>query len=653
MNTEIYLYDPIEPGTSRAIVDHLAGRKGQPVTLRINSPGGSVAEGFAIIAAMRRHEQVAVEIDGLAASIASAIAVSGRRVAMAENALLMIHSPWVGTEGNADELRKHASMLDKFSDQLRDIYVRKTGASKATVERWMAGETWFTADEALTAGLVDEIAQPLAIAASIRRKLHTMGFFSPPTFNEDATMSETPNSNNAQDPQGQRKPDLHVVEVTESVMAAERQRRTEIRARFQPLLKTYAGRDDLRTLLDTVLDDPSISVQAASDQFMRKLGEGVESCVPAGWVVPHPDANAGWGMNRHHSDFRAAAIDALLIRGGINVKNPHPAARDFRGYSLVDLARARLSQFGKSTSGMSRAEVVQAALTTSDLPDLLANVASKSVMSGFSAEHAVTHTAWTAQSTLPDFKAAKRVALSEAPGLLEVKERGEYEDGSLSDAAESITLKTYGRIVSLSRQMLVNDDLGELTRVPEAMGMAARRTESDIVYALLGTNPSMRDGVALFHANHGNYVAAGSGAAPSVATLGAARAAMKRQRGLAGESFLNIEPKFLIVPVGLETTAYALTASITPFSVDEVVPAWIGGLTIISDPRLDEVSTTAWYLAADPMLHSTIDVAHLDGEPVFLDQQNGFATDDLRLKVRLDVGAAAVDWRGLFLNAGV
>lgn len=645
---ELYLYDPIEPGTSRPIIDQLAARKG-PVTLRINSPGGCVSEGFAIINAMQRHGQVSVEIDGIAASIASAIAVSGRRVSIAENALLMIHAPWMFTEGNADELRRNADTLDKFGDQLRDIYIRKSGASKATVERWMAGETWFTADEALTAGLVDEIAKPLAIAASMRRKIHTMGFVRPPQF-EDETMSDTTPNDKPQDTPTARKPDLHVVET---VMAAERQRRTEIRARFQPLLNSYPSRNDLHALLDTVLDDPGISVQAASDRLMQKLGEGCESLVPAGWNAdPTQYMGASWGGNRHHSDFRAAAIDALLIRGGINLKNPHPAARDFRGYSIVDLARARLSQFGKSTSGMSRSDVIQAALTSSDLPELLANVASKSVMNGFSAEHAVTHTLWTQQSTLMDFKTAKRVALSEAPGLLEVKERGEYLDGSLDDAAESISLKTYGRIVSLSRQMLVNDDLGELTRVPEAMGMAARRTESDIVYTLLTGNPSMRDGVALFHADHGNLVASGSGAAPSVASLGVARAAMKRQRGLAGESFLNIEPRFLIVPVELESVTFALTAAITPFSVDEAVPEWIKQLTIVSDPRLDESSTTAWYLAADPMLHSTIDVAHLDGEPVFLDQQNGFATDDLRLKVRLDVGAAAVDWRGLFMNAG-
>ncbi len=201
--------------------------------------------------------------------------------------------------------------------------------------------------------------------------------------------------------------------------------------------------------------------------------------------------------------------------------------------------------------------------------------------------------------------------------------------------------------------MMINDDLGELTRVPESMGQAAIRKEADLVYAVLTGNPTMRDSKALFHADHDNYIASGSGAAPSVATLSAARTAMKRQRGLAGEAFLNIQPRYLIVPVTLETTVDALMATITPITVDEVVPEWVKSLIVISDPRLDEVSTTAWYLAASPLAHDTVDVLHLSGEPVFMDQDTKFETDALRFKARFDVGAAAIDWKGLYLNAGV
>ncbi|HSH28347.1 MAG TPA: ClpP-like prohead protease/major capsid protein fusion protein [Thiohalobacter sp.] len=629
---EIYFYSDIGEGLARDIADQLDQAKGQDVLLRINSPGGSVSEALGVVSAMRRHGRVDTAVDGLAASAASVISVSGRRRTIAENALIMVHAPWVVTEGNAEELRRTADVVEKHGDQLLDIYARATGMPRATVQKWLAAETWFDSAEALDASLVDEIDEPLAVAASMRRQIHTMGFSRPPK-SEESDMP-TPKTTKADD-----KPDLTAVD-RDSVLARERQRRSSIRTAYEP----YMDREGVRALYDAVADDPDITLQSARDKLLHKLGETAEP------VASIPRLSLG--ENRHHSDFKAAAVDALLLRGGIKIKDPHPAAQDFRGYSIIDMARARLSQIGKSTTGMSRADTIQAALTASDLPDLLANVASKSVVSGFNAEHAVTHGEWTMESTLPDFKEAKRVALSEAPGLLEVQERGEFLDGSLSDAAESIQLKTYGRIISLSRQMLINDDFGELTRVPEAMGMAARRTESDIVYSLLTSNPTMRDSKTLFHDDHDNYVANGSGKPPSVAALGEARAAMKLQKGLQGESFLNIEPRYLLVPVALETVAFALMASIVPLSVDEVVPEWIKNLTVISDPRLDESSTTGWYLAADAQLHSTIDVARLDGEPVFLDTQNGFSTDDVRMKVRIDTGAAAVDWRGLYFNYG-
>lgn len=637
---EIYMYEDIGDGLARGIAAQLDQAKGQDVLLRISSRGGSVSEALAIVGAMHRHGRVDTAIDGLAASSASVIAVSGRNRTIAGNALIMIHAPWVVTEGNAEELRRTADVVEKHGEQMRDIYQRATGQPRATVEKWLAEETWFDSSESLTAGLVDEISDPLLIAASMRKQIHNMGFIRPPTF-EDSNMSDS-DMNKDNNPKGHKiqQPDLQVVE---SVMAAERKRRSDIRMCFQGVMK-HSGVPDL---LESVLDDHTISVQAASDLLLAKLGEGSSPLHPEGH-----SPSCHYGENRHHHDFRAAVLDALLIRGGVKVDNPHPAAQDFRGYTMNDIARARLSQFGKRTDGLSRSDMIQAALTTSDLPELLADTANKAAMTGFRNEAVSQHRQWCGEGELPDFKTAKRVALSEAPGLDEIPERGEYKDGSLSDAAESVSIATFGKIISLSRQMMINDDLGEFTRLPEAMGQAAVRKEADLVYGVLTANPTMRDGKALFHADHNNYIASGSGVAPSVISLSNARAAMKRQKGLAGQAFLNIQPRYLIVPVALETVADTLMASITPITVDEVVPEWVKNLIVISDPRLDEVSETAWYLAASPMAHDTVDVLRLSGEPVFIDQQNQFDTDALRLKVRIDVGAAAIDWRGIYYNAG-
>jgi len=133
-----------------------AGRK--PILLSINSPGGSVIAGAAILSSLRAHRPgVEVNIIGLAASMASVIATMGQPVAMAENALFMMHNPSSTSSGTAADLRKDADTLDKFRDTLVSAYVRKSKKSAAEIMALLDAETWMTADEALAAGFIDEI----------------------------------------------------------------------------------------------------------------------------------------------------------------------------------------------------------------------------------------------------------------------------------------------------------------------------------------------------------------------------------------------------------------------------------------------------------------------------------------------------------------
>jgi ATP-dependent Clp protease protease subunit len=136
--------------------------------LHINSPGGSVPAGNAIYNAMRRHQgKITAYIDGLAASIASVVAMGADKVIMPGNAIMMIHEPWSIVLGNADDMRKAADMLDKFKDSIVSAYVEKTGMAAAKVEKLMADETWMTAAEAVEMGFADEIEEPIKAAASI------------------------------------------------------------------------------------------------------------------------------------------------------------------------------------------------------------------------------------------------------------------------------------------------------------------------------------------------------------------------------------------------------------------------------------------------------------------------------------------------------
>ncbi|WP_158088817.1 head maturation protease, ClpP-related [Thermoactinospora rubra] len=131
------------------------------ITLRVNSPGGAVFQGLAIANALRAHPAtVTVRIEGLAASIASVIAIAGDRVVAAPNSMVMIHDASGGCVGPASEMAKMAEILDKISDNIADAYAAKAGGTRAEWRQRMLEETWYTAEEAVEAGLADELLVP-------------------------------------------------------------------------------------------------------------------------------------------------------------------------------------------------------------------------------------------------------------------------------------------------------------------------------------------------------------------------------------------------------------------------------------------------------------------------------------------------------------
>ena len=204
-----------------------------------------------------------------------------------------------------------------------------------------------------------------------------------------------------------------------------------------------------------------------------------------------------------------------------------------------------------------------------------------------------------------------------------------------------------------TRQALINDELGALTSIPSTQGAAARRLEADLVYSKLTSNPLMSDGLPLFHAGHNNLAAAG--APLSVESLGASRAAMRKQKGINGNEYIDPQPRYLLVPVTLETKAEALLNSTVDPSRNNNSenPEWIRRLTLVADPRLDVNSEASWYLATDPMQIEGLVRAYLEGEQrPFLEEQEGWKTDTMDYKVRLDVGVGVIDYRGLYKNPG-
>ena len=349
---------------------------------------------------------------------------------------------------------------------------------------------------------------------------------------------------------------------------------------------------------------------------------------------------------------KLAVKDALLHRFD-PVNNPLKGeACEWRGLNLMEMARSYLEAEGASVRGLSRDEVATRALHgTSDFPHILAGVANQSLRDSYDTTPQ-TFKPFCRQVSASDFKDLHRVQLGEAPALDKVNELGEFKRGSIGESKESYRVETYGKIFAISRQVLINDDLDAFTRVPQLFGTSAANLESDVVWSILTQNPKMGDGKELFHAQHKNLGA--QNAALSVAALGKARAAMVKQTGLDGKTAIHVRPGYLLVPASLEMDAEQLIAqNLVPHTTNDVVPNSIRSLRIIAEPRLDQASETAWFLMAAPNQIDTIEYAYLEGQQgVYLETRMGFDVDGIEIKARLDFGAKAIDWRGMYRNSG-
>lgn len=357
-------------------------------------------------------------------------------------------------------------------------------------------------------------------------------------------------------------------------------------------------------------------------------------------------------MGEAESDkFRAAAQDAVLMAAGIPVADAAPGAQELRGHSMVELAREALQREGLKANFGDNMELARAAInSTSTFPAIMSNLANKSVMVGFN-EAETTYQIWAGKGSNRDFKEAARVALSEAGTLELVPEGGQFKQDSFGEASARTKVATYGKLFSLTRQAIINDDLGLFSKIATKYGSAAKRLVNKMVYAQLTGNVKMQDNVALFDSKHGNV--AGTGEALSVKAIAKAITAMRRQKGITGEATLNITPKYLVVPPELEMTAYQIvnsTAAVDGVNSGVANP-YKGRFIVVADAELTDPD--AWYLVADATQHDTIEVTYLNGvETPRLETRQGFDVDGIEYKVAFDCGVSALDFRGVFKNAG-
>jgi ATP-dependent protease ClpP protease subunit len=655
--------------TPQNVAAALKGAAGKALTISINTYGGDAFAGFAIHNMLARHDgPKTVVVEAVAASAGSIIAMAGDEIVMPENAFMMIHPAQGWAMGDADQARHLAELLDNISSAARRIYAQRTGLPEDEVGALMAAETWFTADQALAKGFATSVAAPADIRLDARR-LATLPNLpaalaaatrpAPPAdlkdkspMNPDPTMAAIPPAAPAI-----AEPPVATMEQVEAIAS-----RAKLGSDFVlAQLKAKATPDQAR--------DAALDALAAKSPQLDGAGR---------IVMIRDERETKARLMANALEHRAVTEQGVPLKG-VALDD---GARQFRGMSLVELARECLADRGISTRGKTPMEVAEMALSgarfvmagehsTSDFPNILANTASKSLRAAYE-EAPRTFVPWTQRNDLPDFKSFKPMVLNNAPNLLPIPENGAVEFGTIGEGAETWSLLRYGRALSIGFVAMVNDDMSAFTRLPAAFAQAAARLESDIVYQQLLANANLSDGGALFNATaittaggHSNLTSGGTSAltvdAAGIAAVGALEERIGRQVAPGTNSPMNLRGRFLLAPTALGTAARQLFGAGYVAATPGVVNPYATQYEVILEARLqlgvtvggttNAGSATAFFLVASGI--DTVHWGYLRGESgPTLQSTVDFDTDGMKLKVNHNFGAKAVEFRGMAKSAG-
>lgn len=441
-------------------------------------------------------------------------------------------------------------------------------------------------------------------------------------------------------------PKIDVDAVRTEAIAAERTRCVEIRE--------ACSKSKMESEFVTKMIDDGTSIEdvrtAIIDQFAEKDSK-----------VNTRSTNVTVGADLGREGVRAGVQASILNRVDGSVELDENS-RQYRGMSLIDMARSSLEAANINTRGMDRFQVAKLSLragynSTSDFPLILENTVGKSLQKAYT-EAPRTWEPLAVNKTVSDFKEVAAMRLGEFSQLDEVLEGGEYKHGKLSEAAERYSISKYGKMIAVTYEMIVNDDMSAFTSIPTKMGKKARDLESDKVWALITANAQVmaETGSTLFHANHNNLNEGGAGVV-SEASLAAIREAMRLHEDLGGTSPLNLFPTNIWVPASREVETMKLLRSITPNQSSQVnVFGQDAGFSLMAmvEPRLDAVGTKGWLVGASKEQIESVVVARLAGaEQPMVESREGFEIDGMEFKIRHHFVAHAMDYRGLSFNDGV
>ena len=431
-------------------------------------------------------------------------------------------------------------------------------------------------------------------------------------------------------------------EIRSASVRAERERQKQIRN----LAGKFSDRIDAKKVEELI--DEGRSFDEAREIILGIVSEKIDK------ETSRSDASV---TTDEREKFIDAGVNAIMARAG---QAKWDDGNELRGLRLTELAKRCLDHAGIPYRSMSELEMVKRAFNmdraitqgTSDFPILLENTMHKTIQQAYT-KAAFTWRRWCSTGSVTDFRAHNRYRLGSFGNLDAKTELSEFKNKSIPDGEKaSITASTKGNLINISRETIINDDLDAFIALSAMLARAAGRTVEADAFALLASNPTLTDGIALFDASHGNL--AGSGGAVSVTTIEAGRVALASQQDISGNDYLDLRPSVWLGGMSSGGTARVTNDSqYDPDTANKLQkPNMVRGLfsDVVDSPR---ITGTEWYMFADPMDAPVIEVAFLNGDEMpFLDSVDSFNVDGMQWKVRLDYGVAAIDFRGAYKNAG-
>jgi len=593
----------------------LKAANGKPITINLFSYGGEAGTGLAIYDQLARYSgRVTIVIDGVAASAASLIAMAADHLILPEGSLLMLHNCWAMAAGDAATMRSSADVLDVFSHSYCETYARKSGASLEQVSAWMnegAGSgTWFSAAEALAAGLADEVAPPSAIRAAAPR-LPADRFTNPPA----ALLAHWAPAQQSTPPTS-----AMTVEANLELTPAQLKRENDIR-RCAAQAQLPADAVEALVAGGKPFSEVAMEIVAAHAAVVEGRAAG----------AGHPARIAGWNPGGEPQGLEGAI---------------HAALRGDRQEPLWLALRAAGLGHGGDAASVWRTALTgdnrwntRAAISTSDLPTLLQLNGNRRLLERFQVADAGVRLAASVRQ-LVDYRAASVVDVGMVGSASEILEGGEIKFAAIDEAAGSYKPKRFGVGLKMTPESLANDDLSGLDAALSEMAAAVLDAEAAALVALLESaalGQAAPDGKALFHADHQNVVASGG---LTIGGIGTAVQKLREQKAIGSTRFIAQEPAALLVGTAMETTARQLLSTAINAAQASNINPW-ASLQIAVDPRL---SGGFAYLIGSA--RKPLELGRLSAGPV-LTSEVDFATGAFRAKSEHQFGAIVADHRSI------